>query len=125
MYDKFETIAIKGRLPVGIVGNPENSEFALVDLTQPVPDFRREIAQRGFCFIGVVGMIEGVPRTALTEPLDTAAVDMLSQAYIRHVEHALQGRIHAMLSARTIAPGNDSEQWLRQLYSLKDPRDVA
>jgi hypothetical protein len=117
MYDKFEQIAGYARLAVGIVGNPTTSEFALVDLTGPesVPDFRGE-AQRGFCFIGVVGMVQGVPLIALTGPLDNAALDALSQAYIRHVECVLEGRNAA-------TPGDDSEQWLWRLWSLQDPRN--
>ncbi len=100
------------------MGNPTTSEFALVDLSgpEPVPDFRRE-AQRGFCFIGVVGMVQGVPLIALTGPLDSAALDALSQAYIRHVECVLEGRTHAA------TPGDDSERWLGRLWSLKAPRN--
>ena len=115
MYDKFEQIAGYARLAVGIVGNPKTSEFALVDLTgpEPVPDFR----EYGFCFIGVVGMVQGVPLIALTGPLDNAALDALSQAYIRHVECVLKRRI------RAATPGDDSEKWLWRLWSLKDPRN--
>ncbi len=118
MYDKFEQIAGFARLAVGIVGNPRTAEFALVDLTgpEPVPDFRGE-AQRGFCFIGVVGMVQGVPFIALTEPLDSAALDALSQAYFRHVECVLEGR------NRAATPWDDSEQFLWRLWSLKDPRN--
>ena len=114
MYDKFEQIAGYARLAVGVVGNPKTSEFALVDLTgpEPVPDFRGE-AQRGFCFIGVVGMVQGVPFIALTGPLDNAALDALSQAYIRHVECVLSGpprrnaggRFRAMVVASLVTPG--------------------
>ena len=118
MYDKFEQIAGYARLAVGIVGNPTTSEFALVDLSGagPVPDFQGE-AQRGFCFIGVVGMVQGVPLIALTGPLDNAALDALSQAYIRHVECVLEG------PSGPQTPGDDSERWLWRLWSLKDPRN--
>jgi len=122
MYDKFEQIAGYARLAVGIVGNPTTSEFALVDLSgpEPVPDFRGE-AQRGFCFIGVVGMVQGVPLIALTGPLDSAALDALSQAYIRHVECALEGRIHAAIQP---APATvPVDEWLFRLWNLKDPRN--
>lgn len=115
MYDKFEQLAFDARLAAGIVGNPTTSEFALVDLSglEPVPDFR----EYGFCFIGVVGMVQGVPFIALTGPLDNDALDALSQAYFRHVECILEGRI------RAATPGDDSEKWLWRLWSLKDPRN--
>lgn len=122
MFDQFERIAGYARLAVGIVGNPTTSEFALVDLTgpEPVPDFRGE-AQRGFCFIGVVGMVQGVPLIALTGPLDNAALDALSQAYIRHVECVLEGCIHA---ASPPAPATvPVDEWLFRLWNLKDPRN--
>ena len=121
MFDQFERIAGYARLAVGIVGNPTTSEFALVDLTgpEPVPDFRGE-AQRGFCFIGVVGMVQGVPLIALTGPLDNAALDALSQAYFRHVECVLEGRIQAAIAAPANVPG---DEWLFRLWNLKDPRN--
>jgi hypothetical protein len=127
MYDRFEQLALDAQLAVGILGNPTTSEFALIDLTgpDPLPDFRGEIALRGFCFIGVAGLVLGVPRTALAVPLDNAEEDKLSQAYIRHVTGVRDGRIHAATPSaptRAIVPGDDSEQFLWRLWSLKDPR---
>lgn len=114
MYDKFELIAGYARLAVVILGNPRISEFVLIDLAEPLPDLRSE-AQRGLSFIGAVGIVQGVRRVALAEPLDNDALDALSQAYIRHVECILEGRI------RATTPGDDSERWLWRLWSLKDP----
>jgi hypothetical protein len=116
MHDRFELIACYGRLAVAILGNPTTSEFVLIDLTEPLPDLRSE-AQRGFCFIGAVGIVQGVRRVALAEPLDNASLDALSQANIQHTECVLEGRI------RATAPGGDSEQWLWRLWSLQDPRN--
>jgi hypothetical protein len=115
MYDKFEQIAAYARLAVVILGNPTTSEFVLIDLAEPLPDLRCE-AQRGLSFIGTVGVVQGVPLTVLAQPLDNAALDALSQAYLRHVECVLAG-------CRAVTPGDDSEQWLWRLWSLKDPRD--
>jgi hypothetical protein len=122
MHNKFEKLVWDAQLAVCILGNPQTSDFILIDLTAPLRDMRSEIsAQRGLYFLGAAGIIQGAPRTALAEPLDNAAVDALAGAYVRHVESVLASRI----SKATVPLQNDSETWLWRLWSLKDTRPDA
>jgi hypothetical protein len=91
VMDKFEALASASQFSVGILGNPETSDFALVDLgPKPLPEnLRRDFTKRGLYFLGVAGIVQGTPQTALAEPLDDADTSALAQAFLQHLEHTL------------------------------------
>jgi hypothetical protein len=110
MYDKHEQIAHDAEFVVCILGNPETSDFELIDISHaPLPEhLRTPMRERGFRFLGTVGLLEGVPRTALEEPLSPEITSALAQAYIRHVEAAANARLEVA--------------WLQRLHGLKAVR---
>ncbi len=122
--DKFEQLSEAASYAVAIFGNPARGDYALYDLTKgtpyPVAGNQREIAEGAFVFCGVMGIVRGVPRTALALELDPWAYTALSQAFCERIEAAVT-KVEGTL-ALTTAPGDDSEEWLFRLYNLKDPR---
>jgi hypothetical protein len=107
-YDKFEQLALDAQLSVVILGNPETSDFEMVSVAPgPLPD-ERNIRARGMRFVGVVGLVHGVPRSALDEPLDAATTSALAQAYLRFIEHEANKELETAVLGR--------------MYQLSDPR---
>lgn len=121
--DKFEQLSTAASYAVAIFGNQAQGDFALFDLTRgtpyPVEDHKREIAERALCFCGVMGIVQGVPYTALAEPLDTYTITALSHAFNERVESASAAALTAALERQ---PKDDSESWIWRLWSLKDTR---
>jgi hypothetical protein len=108
--DKFDRLLWDAELAVGILGNPAALDFQLIDLAPgPFPDGLRDaVTKRGLYFLGVVGLVQGVPHSALAEPLDTATASWLATAYNKHVEAA----VNAMLERAC----------LERMYLLPDLR---
>jgi hypothetical protein len=115
MYDKFQTIAAYGQPAVCILGNPETSEFLLIDLAPgPLPaDLRQTADARGLYFIGAAGLVQGGPRAAFAEPLDNASVDALALAFLAHIGAQLN---------ETLKPKDDFERFAEGLLRLPDSR---
>jgi hypothetical protein len=124
--DQFHQITETASYAVAIFGNPARGDFALFDLTKgtpfPVEDIQREIAERAFCFCGVMGIVQGVPRTALAEPLGEYTVTALSRAFIERVGAAVTA-VEGTETAVLAAPVDDSIGWCERLYWLPDTRD--
>jgi hypothetical protein len=114
-YSKFETLVNQSAFSVCILGNLRTSDFELVDLN-PEPmseDAKRDCTRRGMEFIGVIGLVEGLPRVALECPLDVMTALALSQAFVQRVEDAINA---------AMKPKGDSAAWLDALYRLPDTR---
>ncbi len=113
--DKFEQLVAAAQFPVCILGNLR-SDFELVDLqSEPMSeDAKRDLSKRGMCFVGVIGLVEGVPRVALAEPLDAMTATALSQAFVQRIEDKING---------ILAPKGDSVEFLDRLYMLPDTRE--
>lgn len=110
--DKFQKIAFESQLAAVILGN--GTEFELVALTGLLSEERtRELQARKFSFVGIVGLIEGRPRTALAEPLDELSSVALAQAYVALIENRINE------SAKAVGDGTE---WLTHLYQLPDTR---
>jgi hypothetical protein len=118
--DKFELLASYGKFTVALMGNPQTSDFELVDL-----DDAEKIAQvktddafvsRGLRFIGAFAILDGLPRTAFTEFLDDATIDTLAWSYAQHYRSRLED------TGQVQRPPGDSLQHLEALWSLHDPR---
>jgi hypothetical protein len=107
--DKFEQLAWDAELAVAIFRNRETSDFELIDLA-PLSN-PHNLHARGMVFIGVVAILNCVPRVALDTPLDDATLAVLSQAFVRHIE------VRANAELET--------QCLGRLFALEDRRTDA
>jgi hypothetical protein len=119
--DRYELVALYGRLPVVIFGNTSSGDFELVDLDatpDKLPEVKAAIEARGLEFLGTVAILDGQPRSALADPLDTPTIEALAEAYNRHVDARLKDRI------RETVPG-DAITFLENLWSLADKRPIA
>ena len=106
-YDKFEQLVFDAELAVAIFSNPATSDFELINLA-PGQHRPHDLRERGMCFVGVMGIVKGVPRTALDAPLDATITAALSQAFVRHIEQEANRELELA--------------GLGRLYQLPDPR---
>jgi hypothetical protein len=117
--DKFEQITNAASYAVAVFGNPAQGEFSLFDLTKgtpfPVENIQREIAEHSLIFCGVLGVVQGIPCTAFSEPLCGYAIRALS--------HAFNERIEGASKAALATPADDSIGWCERLFWLPDTRD--
>jgi len=94
-----------------ILGNFSTREFLLVDTALwPIPDC---LYGRGLSYIGVTGIVNGAPRTALVVELDDAALSAITTAWVQY----LAARIMPYLR-----PPDDSVLFLEHLHALQDTR---
>ena len=121
--DRFEQITNAASYAVAVFGNPAQGEFSLFDLTKgtpfPTQNIQREIAERSLVFCGVLGVVQGIPCTAFSEPLSGYTVRALSHAFNERIEGASKAALTAGLA---VQPKDDSEEWLFRLHNLKDTR---
>ena len=119
MLDKHQTLVRDAQLALCILGNPQTSDFELIEMPKlPLSEERlHSLRLRGMYYLGVVGLVDGVPRTALDEPLENAAVDALARAFLSHMA--------SLLRSASVRSADASVQWLAELYSLTDPRHEA
>ena len=109
--DAFETIIANSQFAVCIVDNPSGLE--VIDF--PVPDDRiRDLNTRRAEFVGVIGLVCGVPNFALAVPLHPSDVQALSRDFVRHLDTAV--------NAGPQLPRPKGAEWLEALYALEDPR---
>lgn len=103
--DKFEQIAATAQHTVGIVGNKATKDYVFLPLAESLTEETMRTGQsRGWEFLGVAGIVNGVLKVALEEPLDEAATAALALAFFHST------------------PKDDSVDWLERLYRLEDPR---
>lgn len=122
MYpDKFEALAMEAQLAVCVLGNADVTDMELL-LAKPnglSPEKIRELsiqwAARGLQFIGMIGVVDGKPRTALAVPLDERRIAAISQAFISYCEVVLSDNVAERQKG-------DSVAWLHALHSLPDTR---
>ncbi len=113
--DKFEQLAMEAQLAVCILANADVSDIELVNL-KAVPlhnETTRDFTGRGLRFIGVIGIVQGVPRSALAVPLDPVRTSALSQAFIAYTQSLLDANLK---------PKDDFELFMTRLCALEDPR---
>jgi|GEM_PF-2493651 len=89
---KFEN-AIRGSyFPVCILANPQLSDFVLLDLAEGelAEAVQRHIQDKPRCFVGVAALgPKGEPRAALNFDLGQPEIDILSAAYLAHIDNRL------------------------------------
>jgi hypothetical protein len=106
---KFEELVSKAQYAVCIVGNPQLSEYELLDF--PLPD-EPEFLERGLTFVGILALVEWVPCSALAMPLDPATITRLSGLFVERLRCAMEAYTRG-----------DSVEWLDKLYRMPDSRD--
>jgi hypothetical protein len=118
MYDKFQILAMRAHdsLCVCILANDDATDIELVNPTSPFPeDTSREFDARGLTFLGVMGIVDGLPQTALEIPLDHVRISALSAAFVKYCEDRLNGAFEPQGKA-------DDVDWLMRLFALPDER---
>ncbi len=109
--EKTDAIVSVAQISAAILGNFSTREFVLVDLAPgPIPDC---LYGRVLSYIGVTGIVNGAPRTALVVELDDAALSAIAMAWVHH----LAARIMPYLR-----PPDDSVSFLERLHALQDTR---
>jgi hypothetical protein len=123
MYDKFEQIAATAQVCAAVLGNPLTGDFVLLPLTgEPIsrPDLVR-LMLSGLRLCGVVGLVDGCQRTALSEPIEDADMRSLAEGFALYCVQVFAEREREGHIKNTTAQ-DDSEQWLRRLWALEDSR---
>lgn len=113
--DKFQQLASDAQFAVAVLGNLHTGDLELVNLgATSSADEQRGWRERRLGFIGVVGLIDGVPEVALAEVIDAETLSALSRAFARCVRNEVNARLQ---------PSGDGVEWLKRLYSLPDERE--
>jgi hypothetical protein len=81
------------QLAVCILGNESLTDFALVSAEE------FEAPRDGLRLVGVVGIVDGAPRSALSEPLDAGTLSALSAACVQYIAQAIERRAGLVSSA--------------------------
>jgi hypothetical protein len=106
---RFEELVSKAQYALCVVGNPSTDQYELLDF--PLPD-EAGLIERGMVFVGVLALVEWVPRSALAMPLGGDVIKRLSDSFTERL----------LAAARTKSEG-DSVGWLARLHEVPDPRD--
>ena len=137
MNNRLEQIAATASICALILGNMETGDFALLPLTGE--SLTRPYLERVFWsprrlrICGVTGLVNGSPRTALSEPLEDEDEDSLAQLFAEYcaqvfaerpaLSQALIERAEGTLTAVLATPVDDSIGWCERLHWLPDTRD--
>ena len=84
---------VSGAFPMAILGDVKTRDFELIPVSDISPDLQQRIVADCLVFVGVVGLVNGTPKSALQVPLDNVAIAAVSAAYISAVEAGLNGRL--------------------------------
>jgi hypothetical protein len=112
--NKFQQIACEAKPAFGVLANDQNTDFLLVALDDsPVDDSVSEAARlRGLGFTGAIGLVNGVPRIALAEPLEDEAVSRLVAVFLAYFERLVERVEH----------DGGAVLWCENLLRLPDTR---
>jgi hypothetical protein len=121
--DKFETLAAEASIAAAILANANVTDIELLPIRPRsltdgrIHDLARLWAFRGLRFIGVAGIVNDMPYTALALRLDPERISALSEAFAAYSKTVLSGENE---TPRAIG---DEVEWLRKLWSLTDARE--
>jgi hypothetical protein len=119
--DKFDALVGDAQLCVAVLANQDVTDIELLPLKgvpyagYTVEGLKQQFAGRDLRFLGTVGLVNGVPHTALAEPLDTFRIAALFAAFATYCEVLQEESLEQ-------ARKGDEVDWLRRLQSLEDPR---
>jgi len=109
--DKFEQCASESSLCIGILANPHNHDFQLIDADVAIPeDVKGRYVARGLEFLGLIGLANGEVRTVLNDEPSEAMSAAIFQEFQR-----LYGRAIEQLESQTMG---DSLEFLEKLHRL-------
>ena len=115
-YDKFETIAAYSDVSVVILGNEATRDYALFPLDVAMwPPIVAHFRERGFYFIGVIGLQNGAPCVAFDCELDAESSAAILALFLGTYKRAVPLIEEQARKAQ-------SQSWLEQLYTLPDSR---
>lgn len=114
--DKFEQLAGEAQYAAVILSNPSLADFQLIDLdfAESCQDRRQRLHDAGYQFFGCMGLVNGVPKIAISEPLDQHATAAIRQAFQILVEERINN---------SLAVNAADVDWLESLHKLPDTRD--
>ena len=113
-------MAFDAQVSAVILGNLNTREYVLVDTTPgPIP---ASLHGRGFEFIGIMGIVQGVPHTALAVELDAASSTAIAQAWTQYLVGLIVAKLQPAQPAQSTQT-DDSAAWCESLYALSDTRD--
>jgi hypothetical protein len=120
--DKFDALIGESQLCVVLLTNLDYTDFEFVRVKPPMNDAaQRELlaglAGRALYFTGNIGLVNGEPRTALEQPIDSHILDALARAFVAWCGIWLR----ASAEQQTVG---DEVEWLRRLWALT-PRPDA
>ncbi|WP_263416060.1 hypothetical protein [Terriglobus albidus] len=118
LLDEFEQIACCAKYPVAILANTLKRDIELIDLANApsVPELYTLAEGRGLCFLAAVGLVDGVPMSALAAPLDDDMTKLMTSAYLEYVHEKQRQRVMDLI------PPDAAQDYLCRLWSLSDPR---
>lgn len=80
--DKFSQLLSESSFSRLILGCESTSDFLLVEDRPWSDELQRDIRQRGLCWLGVIGIVNGQPRSALAAPMNAETIERLSQEFV-------------------------------------------
>ena len=86
MESKFRQIVADSVYSVAVMGNVSTGEFELVTMQPLAKDAALPANTQTMTFLGVIGIVQGRPRTAFAELLKQDMSDAIVQAFCRRIE---------------------------------------
>jgi hypothetical protein len=119
---KLQSLIQESLCPVLIMGNLAFFDYELIPLDDGLDgrDWRPRSGRPSEC-LGVLGIVDGVSRSALVAPLDSPAVKYIVGLYASHVKRANEAEQSAAAGPEP-KPEGDGVAWLDALYRLPDTR---
>ncbi len=124
VMDKFDVLVDEAQLCVCVLANRDVTDIELLpvkgvhNVEYAAEGLRRQFAGRDLHFIATAGLVNGVPRIEIAEPLDTFRIAALFAAFATYCEVLQEESLEQ-------ARKGDEVDWLRRLHSLEDPRTPA
>jgi hypothetical protein len=112
--DKIQTLVESAQFAMGILGNANTGDFALVDLGPAATEVQAALIIRGYRFVGVLAIVDGAPRSALNAPLGGGeTIARLAHTFLAHFERVVT----------RVERDGESVMWLESLHELPDTRN--
>lgn len=80
--EKFEQLLADSAFSRLILGNEAASDFLLIEDRPWSDEAQSDIERRGLRFVGVLGVVQGRPKSALAVPMDEATITRLAQDFV-------------------------------------------
>jgi hypothetical protein len=111
--DKHSELVTESTFAAAILGNAASLDYVFVCFDALPVNLDAIAAQRGLSFVGTIGIVQGVARTALAVPLSPGVMASLSEAFLILLERRFDA---------TLKPKGDFEKFAESLFALEDER---